>query len=84
MFIIIPVLNAPVILKEVQSFNSPTHIQCRESSILGIKVPEDTKYKAAKPAMSDQEFRNFLDSAGHMVKPEEFRISIYQGGCEPS
>ena len=34
--------------------------------------------------MSDQEFRNFLDSAGYMVKPEEFRISIYQGGCEPS
>lgn len=57
-----------------------THMQ----RAIGIKVSEDTKYKATKPAMSDQEFRNFLDSAGHMVKPEEFRISIYQGGCEPS
>lgn len=50
----------------------------------GIKVQDEIKYKAVKSAMSDQEFRNFLDSAGHMVKPEEFRISIYQGGCEPS
>ncbi|XP_062618842.1 TBC1 domain family member 25-like, partial [Saccostrea cucullata] len=50
----------------------------------GIKVQEEVKFKAAKPPMSDQEFRNFLDSVGHMIKPEEFRISIYQGGCEPS
>ncbi|XP_022299236.2 uncharacterized protein LOC111108042 [Crassostrea virginica] len=57
-----------------------THMQ----RAMGIKTQDDTKYKAAKPAMSDQEFRNFLDSAGYMVKPEEFRISIYQGGCEPS
>ncbi|XP_061187762.1 uncharacterized protein LOC133195824 [Saccostrea echinata] len=51
---------------------------------MGIKVQEEVKFKAAKPPMSDQEFRNFLDSIGHMIKPEEFRISIYQGGCEPS
>lgn len=34
--------------------------------------------------MTDLEFRNYLDSDGHMVKPEEFRLSIYQGGIEPS
>ena len=34
--------------------------------------------------MTDLEFRNYLDSDGHMVKPEEFRLSIYQGGVEHS
>ena len=34
--------------------------------------------------MTDAEFRNYLDSDGHMVKPEEFRLSIYQGGVEHS
>ena len=30
------------------------------------------------------EFHNYLDNAGHMVKPNEFRLAIYQGGIEPS
>lgn len=30
------------------------------------------------------EFRNYQDSSGHLVKPEEFRLSIYQGGVESS
>lgn len=34
--------------------------------------------------MSDMEFHNYLDSAGYMVKPNEFRLSIYQGGIESS
>ena len=37
-----------------------------------------------KAPMTDLEFRNYLDSDGHMVKPEEFRLSIYQGGVEHS
>lgn len=34
--------------------------------------------------MSDMEFHNYLDSGGFMVKPNEFRLAIYQGGIEPS
>ena len=41
-------------------------------------------YKPVKAPMTDLEFRNYLDSDGHMVKPEEFRLSIYQGGVEHS
>lgn len=44
----------------------------------------EPQYRAAKNPMTDMEFHNYLDSSGHMVKPEEFRISIYQGGIEPS
>ena len=49
----------------------------------GLKQPDDT-YKPLKPPMSDMEFHNYLDSAGFMVKPNEFRLSIYQGGIESS
>ncbi|PVD24774.1 hypothetical protein C0Q70_15260 [Pomacea canaliculata] len=50
---------------------------------MGLKHPEET-YKPLKLAMSDMEFHNYLDSAGYMVKPNEFRLSIYQGGIESS
>lgn len=49
----------------------------------GLKQPDDM-YKPLKPPMSDMEFHNYLDSAGFMVKPSEFRLSIYQGGIESS
>ena len=50
----------------------------------GLKSEEDQTYKPMKAPMTDLEFRNYLDSDGHMVKPEEFRLSIYQGGVEHS
>lgn len=34
--------------------------------------------------MSDAEFHNFLDAVGHLVRPEEFRLSVYLGGVEPA
>ena len=34
--------------------------------------------------MTDPEFRYFMDAVGHMVRPEEFRLMVYQGGVEPS
>lgn len=40
--------------------------------------------KPIKPPMSDIEFHNYLDSAGVMIQPSEFRLSVYQGGIEPS
>ncbi|KAK3103717.1 hypothetical protein FSP39_021297, partial [Pinctada imbricata] len=51
---------------------------------MGFKGEDDSKYKPSKQPMTDHEFRNYMDSSGHMVKPEEFRLSIYQGGIEPS
>ncbi|XP_076469269.1 TBC1 domain family member 25-like isoform X2 [Babylonia areolata] len=44
----------------------------------------DEMYKPVKLPMSDKEFHTYLDSAGFMVRPKEFRLSIYQGGIEPS
>lgn len=34
--------------------------------------------------MSDAEFHNFLDAVGHLIQPQQFRLSVYQGGVEPS
>ncbi|XP_041378086.1 LOW QUALITY PROTEIN: TBC1 domain family member 25-like [Gigantopelta aegis] len=51
---------------------------------MGFKQTEEELYRPIKPPMSDMEFHNYLDSAGLMVKPQEFRLSIYQGGIEPS
>ena len=34
--------------------------------------------------MTDSEFHNFLDDVGHMIQPQQFRLSVYQGGVEPS
>ncbi|KAH3818719.1 TBC1 domain family member 25-like [Dreissena polymorpha] len=48
----------------------------------GMKSQEEQLIKPIKPPMSDLEFRNYMDSDGHMIKPEEFRLSIYQGGVE--
>lgn len=49
-----------------------------------MKSEEGLEYRPVKSPMTDMEFRNYLDSDGHMVKPGEFRLSIYQGGTEPS
>ncbi|GFR85520.1 TBC1 domain family member 25 [Elysia marginata] len=51
---------------------------------MGLKQSDNETFKPLKPPMSDMEFHNYLDSAGFMVKPNEFRLSIYQGGIEPS
>ena len=39
--------------------------------------------KPLKMPMNDMEFHNYLDSDGRLVKPEDFRLSIYCGGLEP-
>lgn len=51
---------------------------------LGLKQAENEVIKPLKPPMSDMEFKNYLDSEGHMIRPNEFRLSVYQGGIEPS
>lgn len=51
---------------------------------LGFKHADNGVIKPAKAPMSDTEFQNYLDSAGFMVKPIEFRQSVYQGGIEHS
>ncbi|XP_069101136.1 uncharacterized protein [Argopecten irradians] len=52
--------------------------------VMGLRNEDEQRYRPSKSPMTDMEFRNYLDSSGHMIKPEEFRISIYQGGVEPS
>ncbi|ESO90560.1 hypothetical protein LOTGIDRAFT_62468, partial [Lottia gigantea] len=44
----------------------------------------DDDFKPCKPPMSDSEFHNYLDSVGFLLKPQEFRLGIYQGGIEAS
>ncbi|XP_059169134.1 TBC1 domain family member 25-like [Physella acuta] len=51
---------------------------------MGLKQAENEVIKPLKPPMSDMEFKNYLDSEGHMIRPNEFRLSVYQGGIEPS
>lgn len=34
--------------------------------------------------MTDSEFHHFLDDVGHLIQPQQFRLSVYQGGVEPS
>ncbi|CAG5132877.1 unnamed protein product [Candidula unifasciata] len=51
---------------------------------MGFKHPENGVTKPAKLPMCDTEFRNYLDSSGFMIKPNEFRQSVYQGGIEHS
>ena len=41
-------------------------------------------FKPSKPPMSDSEFHNFLDGVGNLIRPQEFRLSVYQGGVEHS
>ena len=50
----------------------------------GLKQEESKRTGPTKPMMSDAEFHNFLDSVGHLVQPQQFRLSVYQGGVEPS
>lgn len=70
-----------------------TQISNRSSLILelGKKVSrlwaKDNGEDAAKPLrapLSDTEFRSYLDEQGRLVKPELFRLAVYQGGVESS
>lgn len=37
-----------------------------------------------RPPVSDRELREkFLDRVGHLVRPQELRLAVYQGGVEP-
>ncbi|GAB6020028.1 hypothetical protein CHUAL_002776 [Chamberlinius hualienensis] len=43
---------------------------------------QQQQLKPLKPPMNDDEFHNFLDSDGRLVRPNELRLSIYKGGLE--
>ena len=47
-----------------------------------VKSPT-SPVKSCRPALSDKEFRSFLDNVGELVSPRELRLVIYQGGIEP-
>ncbi|KAL8575507.1 hypothetical protein ACOMHN_013058 [Nucella lapillus] len=66
--------------------NISSHVGKTMSSMqraMGLKQADET-FKPLKPPMSDMEFHLYLDSAGFMIKPSDFRLSIYQGGIESS
>lgn len=50
---------------------------------IGLKHTDEV-IKPLKPPMSDMEFKNYMDSEGFMVRPNDFRLSVFQGGIEPS
>ncbi|XP_064604846.1 TBC1 domain family member 25-like isoform X2 [Liolophura sinensis] len=52
--------------------------------VMRLKTDESIVYKPLKPPMTDSEFHHYMDSDGRLVRPEEFRLSIYQGGVEPA
>ena len=74
-------INYTIKLKCFLPIDGILMLQC---FISGIKTEDDQEYRSIKAPMTDMEFRNYLDSDGHMIKPGEFRLSIYQGGTEPS
>ncbi|OQV23928.1 TBC1 domain family member 25 [Hypsibius exemplaris] len=43
---------------------------------------EKDENRFTKPPMSDTEYRNFLDSEGRLVRPLEFRRSVFLGGVD--
>ena len=43
-----------------------------------------SQVKLSKPPMTDSEFHSFLGSVGEMLRPDDFRLSVYLGGIEPS
>ncbi|XP_064632249.1 TBC1 domain family member 25-like isoform X2 [Lineus longissimus] len=51
---------------------------------VGLKTIDDEIYKPVKSPMTDQEFHSYLDTEGRLVRPHEFRLSIYKGGVENS
>ncbi|GAU93286.1 hypothetical protein RvY_05251 [Ramazzottius varieornatus] len=42
----------------------------------------EVERRYAKPPMTDVEYRNFLDSDGRLVRPLEFRRSVFLGGVD--
>ena len=49
-----------------------------------ILSSEVRSLRPIKTPMIQTEFQNFLDSDGRLIKPLEFRQSVYHGGIEPS
>ena len=49
-----------------------------------MKNEEDASAKSAKHPMSDAEFHHFLDGVGVIIRHQEFRLCVYQGGIDQS
>lgn len=51
---------------------------------LNLTNESTNTYKPIKPPMNDIEFHTYLDASGQLVRAADMRLSIYQGGLEPS
>lgn len=56
----------------------------KKVSRLWAKDNGDDAAKPCRTPLSDAEFRSYLDEEGRLVKPEQFRLAVYQGGVEAS
>lgn len=45
---------------------------------------DNTSGTNQKSPMSNMEFHSYLDSDGRLIRPKELRLSVFQGGIEPS
>jgi len=66
----------PALTAKMQKMMEPTDQISYPNSVNSGKLIE-------KPALSDREFRSFLDNVGELVRPRELRIVVYKGGVEP-
>jgi len=44
---------------------------------------EEERVEVPRAAVTDQEFRSFLNKVGQVVAPREMRLAVYRGGLEP-
>ncbi|XP_071809913.1 TBC1 domain family member 25-like [Asterias amurensis] len=45
---------------------------------------EEVSYELPRSPLDDQEFFTYLDPVGHLERPHELRLRVYQGGIKPS
>ncbi|XP_022098594.1 TBC1 domain family member 25-like [Acanthaster planci] len=56
----------------------------RVSRIFQTVEGEEETYELPRSPLDDHEFFTFLDPVGHLEKPHELRLRVYQGGIKPS
>ena len=56
----------------------------RVTRIFQTAEGEEESYELPRSPLDDQEFFTFLDPVGHLERPHELRLRVYQGGIKPS
>ncbi|XP_038068624.1 TBC1 domain family member 25-like [Patiria miniata] len=56
----------------------------RVSRIFQTVEGEEETYELPRSPLDDHEFFTFLDPVGHLERPHDLRLRVYQGGIKPS